>query len=123
MNADPPFPEIEVADATRRTRLANERTYLAWWRTSLTAFAVSLGAGRLVPDLTGGSRWPYALDGAGFAVLAIIMLVYGSRREREVSRALQQGRFVEPDGRLLKFMTAVGVVLGTLTLALVIFAP
>ena len=34
-------------DATRRTRLANERTYLAWWRTGLTAFAVSFGAGRI----------------------------------------------------------------------------
>ena len=22
----------QVRDATRRTRLANERTYLAWWR-------------------------------------------------------------------------------------------
>ncbi|MET0972771.1 MAG: DUF202 domain-containing protein, partial [Thermoleophilaceae bacterium] len=29
-------------DVTRRTRLANERTYLAWLRTGLTAFAVSL---------------------------------------------------------------------------------
>jgi uncharacterized membrane protein YidH (DUF202 family) len=32
----------EGADAVRRTRLANERTYLAWWRTALTAFAVSI---------------------------------------------------------------------------------
>jgi putative membrane protein len=45
-------PFDEARDATRRTRLANERTYLAWWRTGLTAFAVSLGAGKLVPALT-----------------------------------------------------------------------
>src|SRR5437870_13076633 len=32
----------EALDATRRTRLANERTYLAWWRTGLTSLAVSL---------------------------------------------------------------------------------
>src|SRR2546430_79024 len=44
----------EVQDATRRTRLASERTYLAWWRTGLTAFAVSLGSGRLVPAIAGG---------------------------------------------------------------------
>jgi putative membrane protein len=50
-------------DATRRTRLANERTYLAWWRTGLTAFAVSLGAGKLVPALT---------DESAFALLAIV---------------------------------------------------
>jgi uncharacterized membrane protein YidH (DUF202 family) len=36
----------EVQDATRRTRLANERTYLAWLRSGLTALAASFGAGR-----------------------------------------------------------------------------
>src|ERR1043166_8707504 len=45
----------EARDATRRTRLASERTYLAWWRTGLTAFAVAFGAGRVVPELTGGT--------------------------------------------------------------------
>ncbi len=44
-----------VGDATRRTHLANERTYLAWWRTGLAALAVSLGAGKLVPPLTPGA--------------------------------------------------------------------
>ena len=34
----------QAQDATRRTRLANERTYLAWWRTGLTSLAVSLAA-------------------------------------------------------------------------------
>jgi uncharacterized membrane protein YidH (DUF202 family) len=29
----------EAVDASRRTRLANERTELAWWRTGLTALA------------------------------------------------------------------------------------
>ena len=35
--------ETETADALRRTRLANERTYLAWWRSALTALAVAVG--------------------------------------------------------------------------------
>ena len=46
-------PHEDVVDATRRTRLASERTYLAWWRTALAAFAVSLGVGKIVPELTG----------------------------------------------------------------------
>ena len=50
-----------TSDAARRTRLANERTYLAWWRGGLTAIAVSLGAGAVVPDITSGSRWPFVL--------------------------------------------------------------
>jgi putative membrane protein len=45
-------PFDEARDATRRARLANERTYLAWWRTGLTALAVSFGAGKLLPALT-----------------------------------------------------------------------
>ena len=40
-------------DASRRTRLAGERTMLAWLRTALTALAVGLAAGKIVPELTG----------------------------------------------------------------------
>ena len=31
----------EAVDATRRTRLANERTYLAWWRTGLASLVTA----------------------------------------------------------------------------------
>jgi len=47
---------VDVADATRRTRLANERTYLAWWRTGLTALAVSIGFGKIVPGVSDVAR-------------------------------------------------------------------
>ena len=40
-----PYPD----DVTRRTHLANERTYLAWWRTGLGCLAAGIGAGRVVP--------------------------------------------------------------------------
>ena len=40
------------ADVTRRTWLANERTYLAWWRTGLTTLTVALAAARVVPELS-----------------------------------------------------------------------
>jgi putative membrane protein len=41
----------EAIDATRRTLLASERTELAWRRTGLTALAVALAVGRVVPGL------------------------------------------------------------------------
>jgi putative membrane protein len=113
----------ETVDATRRTRLANERTFLAWWRTGLTAFAVGLAAGGLVPELTGGERWPYVLDGVGFAVLGIVLLVYGFVRQRSVDRALATGAFAPPDVRVVAALTILGSALGVLTLLLLVIAP
>src|SRR5213083_3660304 len=72
--------EPDVVDATRRTRLANERTFLAWLRTALTAVAVAIGAGKIVPGVTDVAHWPFELLGAGFAALAVALIVYGLRR-------------------------------------------
>ena len=109
----------EARDATRRTRLANERTYLAWWRTGLTAFAVAIGAGKLIPALTDVASWPYTVLGVGFAVLGIAFVGYGFRRQREVERAVRRGEYVRPDERLIAVLTAVGVVLGVFLAVLV----
>jgi putative membrane protein len=110
------------ADATRRTRLANERTYLAWWRSGLTAFAVGVGFGKLVPSLTDVQRWPYAVAGVGFALVGTVFIGYGSYRQRAVDRALDRGEFSRPDPRLLTAFTAFGVGLGLLTLVLVVIS-
>ena len=110
----------EAGDATRRTRLANERTYLAWWRTGLTAFAVSLGTGKLVPALTDETRWPYVVVGVGFALLGIVFVAYGFARQRMVERAVSRGEYARPGERLLAALTLVGVLLGLALLAIVI---
>jgi putative membrane protein len=113
----------EIADATRRTRLANERTYLAWWRTGLTALAVSLAAGRVVPTLSHATAWPYEIAGAGFAILGVLCIANGFQREREIDRALEEGRFANLDRRTSVVLTALGVVLGILTLGLIVVHP
>lgn len=110
----------EAGDATRRTRLANERTYLAWWRTGLTAFAVSLGAGKLVPALTDETRWPYVVVGVGFALLGLAFVAYGFRRQQLVERAVARGNYARPDERLLAGLTAIGILLGLVLLVLVV---
>jgi len=113
--------ESEIADATRRTRLANERTELAWWRTGLTALAVALGIGRVVPELNDSAvHWPYAIAGVGFALWGILAIAYGNRRSREVERALATGRFPEPPGRARAALATGGVVLGALTAVLIL---
>jgi putative membrane protein len=109
----------EAGDATRRTRLANERTYLAWWRTGLTAFAVSLGAGKLIPALTDETAWPYDALGIGFALLGVTFVAYGGKRMREVDAALARGGYERPDERVLALLTAVGILLGLVLAAIV----
>jgi putative membrane protein len=111
----PQFP-----DASRRTYLANERTELAWWRTGLTALAVSLGVGRLIPELGGGPNWPYAVIGAGYAVLGTAFIVYGSWRERAMRHALERGEFAYPDPRVFAALTTLAVLLGLATFVLVV---
>ena len=110
----------EARDATRRTRLTNERTYLAWWRTGLTALAVSVGAGRVVPALTDATSWPYEVIGAGFALLATVFIGYGFVRQRQVDRALDRGDFAPPDDRLIGVLTVAGLLLGVAVLVIVI---
>jgi putative membrane protein len=104
----------EAGDATRRTRLANERTYLAWWRTGLTAFAVSIGSGKLVPALASGATWPYTAIGIGFAIVGVICSAYAFRRYREVEEAVSSGEFAPPDDRLVAFLSGLGAALGVL---------
>jgi putative membrane protein len=99
-------------DAERRTRLANERTYLAWWRTALTAFAVSIGTGKLVPALTDEDALPYTLLGAGFAALGLGLVVGAFVRQRAVERAVREGGFAHFGDAWLIVLTLAGLCLG-----------
>ena len=113
----------EAGDATRRTHLANERTYLAWWRSGLTCLAVSFGTGKLVPSLSNQhqARWPYVLLGAGFAILGLTFIGYGFLRQKRVEEAVMRGAFVRPDDRFMAAITVFGVLLGAAVLAVVVF--
>jgi len=113
---------MEVEDATRRTRLATERTYLAWWRSGLTALAVGLAAGKLVPELSSGTSWPYELLGVGYSLLGVAFIYYGHRRQHAVETALQRGEWEPLDARVATALTAAGIVLGAATVAAVLFA-
>jgi putative membrane protein len=111
----------QATDATRRTRLASERTELAWWRTGLTALAVALAVGRVVPELSDSSaRWPYVGVGVCFGLYGLAVFAYGSHRRRVVERALTEGEFPEPARYAHPLLAAGGVVLGLLTIALIL---
>lgn len=104
-------------DATRRTYLSGERTLLAWWRSSLAAIAVALAVGRLVPAISNGPKAPFLVLGVGYAVAAIVFVVYGTMRQRIVDRALAAGRFEPVDSRVILFITGLLLLLAVATVA------
>ncbi|HWX52468.1 MAG TPA: DUF202 domain-containing protein [Solirubrobacteraceae bacterium] len=120
---DPPRSEqgpIEGGEGTRRTRLAGERTYLAWWRTGLAAFVVSIGAGRLVPAVAGGPQTLYSIVGILFALIGIVVILYGRKRGREVDEAISVGRYLPADDRMLSVLTGLAAVGGVLLVVLIL---
>ena len=114
-------PLRETGDALRRTRLANERTYLAWWRTGLTAFAVGLGAGKLIPELSTGAAWPFELIGTAFAVVGIALVAYAYVRQKQVEEAVATGGYAPFNPRVSLLFATVGIILGLGTI-IIIFA-
>jgi putative membrane protein len=113
----------EARDATRRTRLANERTYLAWWRTGLTTFAVSLAAGKLVPELSSGAAWPYEVIGVAFALVGLLFIAYAYVRQRRVEEALARGEYAPFEARAGLLFAALGVLLGIGTITVMLVQP
>jgi putative membrane protein len=108
-------------DVTRRTRLAAERTWLAWWRSGIAAATAAVGVGGVVPSLVEGSRTPYEVLGAGFAILAAVIFVAAALRQRQVGRALEAGRYEDVGelGVLALTLAATALALGTLAIIVV----
>jgi inner membrane protein YidH len=104
----------------RRTRLASERTYLAWIRSALAAFAVSLGVGKIVPSLTSGSTIGYSIVGVGYALLGVAFVAYGFFRQQRQEAAILEGDFVPFGHRAALAFTIAGIALGTATLVVVV---
>ena len=107
-------------DAVRRTRLANERTYLAWLRTGIASLATALAVGRLLPALTDGHDWPYAAIGAGWAIVGIVIVGYGLIRTRDVEAAVDRGEFAPLSARAVLTITVLALALGVATFAAVV---
>lgn len=111
----------ENTDASRRTRLANERTYLAWWRTGLTCLAVSIGVGRIVPGVAHVTNWPYQVVGVAYGVFGVAFMILAHLRVRTVESAIDRGEFARMDQRISLALLVSGAALGTGTILLILF--
>jgi putative membrane protein len=110
----------QLADATRRTRLANERTFLAWLRGGLTSIAVGVGAGAVIPGVAPVTRWPFLALGVGFGLFGVLLMGVGAVRRREVERALAEGRYVPLRAGAALALAACGMGLGLLSVVAVV---
>ena len=68
-------------DVTRRTYLAAERTWLAWWRSGIAAAAAALAVGAVVPDVVEGAGWPYVALGCGYALASLTVFALGAQQK------------------------------------------
>lgn len=107
-------------DITRRTMLAAERTWLAWWRSGIAAATAAVAVGGVVPELVDGSRTPYVVLGIGYAALSAAVLIGGWRRHHRVQEALARGTYEDVSGRWIAGLTIAGAVLAIGTLAVIL---
>jgi putative membrane protein len=106
-----------------RTRLANERTYLAWWRTGIAALAAGFAIGRIVPEVVDGSSWPYVVVGTALAAAGVLAIGYGLVRYRELDAALREERAPRVSDTALLLLAVIGVAAGAVSIVLVLVAP
>jgi putative membrane protein len=116
----PVQPSPSDLDQERRTSMAAERTWLAWWRAALGASAGALAVGRFAPQLLDVAPWPYIVLGCGYALLAVGLLLVGAQRQRALEHALRSGDHVPLPFRTVGLFTIGGVLLAIMSIVLVI---
>lgn len=100
-----------------RFTLANERTFLAWMRTSLSLLAAGVAVVQLVPAFTIPGARP--VTGGLLAALAVVSAASGVLRWRSVEKAIRRDRPL-PTQRVPWVIAAGLVVLALFGLVLVV---
>jgi putative membrane protein len=108
------------ADTALNAGMAAERTWLARWRTALVTTAGALGVGRLAPPLLHAAAGPYIVLGCGYALLAVALIVVGSRRHRALERAIERGEPAPLPATTVTLFSVGGVILATVTTVVVL---
>jgi uncharacterized membrane protein YidH (DUF202 family) len=107
----------------QRTRLAHERTYLAWWRAGIASVAAGFAIGRIVPEVLGGTAWPYVAVGAALGAAGLLAFVFGHLHYRELDAALAEDREPRTARAVLVALAAIGVAVGIVSILLIVLAP
>jgi len=103
-------------ESRARTHLANERTFLAWFRTGVTLIALGLAAGQLLAS--GTAPGLVNLLAVTVVIAGIALLIIG-RARYERSRGLIDAGAYHPAGVSVDFSVAVFVAAGVLAIVLI----
>lgn len=103
---------------SRRTVLAAERTWLAWFRSGIGVSAAAIAVGGVLPKLADTTSWGYVALGAGYALLALGVFIEGWRRQREIYRAIATDSDVPTGLNVIAGLSVAGGVLAMATVAL-----
>jgi putative membrane protein len=110
------------AESRARTHLANERTYLAWFRTGITLVALGLAAAQfLAPGTAPGDALVRGLSLMVIGTGAFVMVV-GAYRYREGRRRIDAASF-RPAASSIVIASAAGIGIALLGAALILLVP
>lgn len=106
-----------MTDPDYRFTLANERTFLAWLRTSLALVAGGVAVAQLVPEF--GFTGARQVLGVALAALGVAVATGGMARWHRVQQAMERNEDLPPTRMPLLLGTALavlGVLVGVLLL-------
>jgi putative membrane protein len=106
-------------DSRARTHLANERTFLAWFRTGLTLVALGLATAQfLTRDLVTGVPLRRGIA-IGFVAAGLIVTLNGYHRYFRGSREISQASF-KPATSSIVLTTAIMVGVGIVAMGFIV---
>ncbi|GMM53160.1 hypothetical protein DASB73_041230 [Starmerella bacillaris] len=119
---------LDNTQSVARDHLANERTFLAWLRTSLTFASAGVALTQLFRiqslEHDGFAHTTSAVVGSLFIAAGICVLIMGTFRYFHVQEVLQHGRFPVPRiGIWFTFLVTVALVILAFSVLLKISVP
>jgi putative membrane protein len=113
-------PDDSLRGPSRRTVLASERTWLAWFRTGIAVSAAAIAVGGVIPHLVDTSQNAFIALGVGYAILAACVFIHGYFRHKEIAHALEADLDVPSGEAWMLGLTLGGALLALATLLVVI---
>jgi uncharacterized membrane protein YidH (DUF202 family) len=89
----------------------------------LAGIAAGFAIGRVLPEVVGGTNWPYVALGTALAASGLAAMTYGIVHYRELQVALREGREPRAGEGFVLALAMVGIAVGVVSVLLVLLAP